>query len=193
MRHIFRIFSSALGICALLFFTSCAPAASPTDALAYQKNAASVTLSGSVGELEFSAIVTLSACDNVKERDFTVEYTSPAALRGVTVCCRAGVCEAKLGSVSTTGKAALALARPAEAFTLDGEISKISAEGGETLVTFANGEVAVVNGEPRRIDYTRRDVLIKFPSLRQKSFRIPIHAARVRSGIITTISLHLTR
>ena len=151
MRHIFRIFSSALGICALLFFTSCAPAASPTDALAYQKNAASVTLSGSVGELEFSAIVTLSACDNVKERDFTVEYTSPAALRGVTVCCRAGVCEAKLGSVSTTGKAALALARPAEAFTLDGEISKISAEGGETLVTFANGEVAVVNGEPRRI------------------------------------------
>lgn len=151
MKRFFRIFLSLSSVFALLFCSSCAPVEPPRDVLAYQKEGASVTLSGSIGELEFAAVISLSPCENAAERDFTIEYTAPAALSGVTVSRRAGVFEARLDTVSISGEVARRLSRPAEAFALGGEISKISTEDGETLVALARGEVALVNGEPRRV------------------------------------------
>lgn len=151
MRRFFVIFLSFLSVFALLFCSGCAPALPPRDALAYQNDGAIVTVSGSIGELDFAAVICLSPCKNTAERDFYIEYTAPAALRGVTVSRRTDVYEARLDTTGISGEVARRLARPAEAFALGGEISKISAEDGETLVTLASGEVVIANGEPRRI------------------------------------------
>jgi hypothetical protein len=151
MRRFFTVLLSSLCVFALLFCAGCAPDEPPRDALAYQTDGASITVSGSIGELKFAAVIHLSPCENAVERDFTIEYTAPAALLGVSVSRRADIYEARLDTVSVSGDAARRLARPVEAFALGGEISKISAEDGETLLTLACGEVAIVNGEPQRI------------------------------------------
>ena len=148
MRRFFSIFLSIISVLALFFCSGCAPIEAPSDVLAYQKDAATATVSGNIGELEFSAVITLCGGDNVSERDFTVEYTAPAALCGIVVSRCGGVYEAKLDTVRTTGKTALRLSRPAEAFALGGEISQISTKESETLIALSNAEVCLKNSAP---------------------------------------------
>lgn len=151
MRRFFSIFLSIISVSALFFCSGCAPIEAPSDVLAYQRDAATAAVSGSVGKLEFSAVITLCGCENVNERDFTVEYTAPAALCGIVVSRRGGVYEAKLDTVRTTGKTAMRLSRPAEAFALGGEISQISTKESETLIALSNAEVCLKNSAPTRI------------------------------------------
>jgi hypothetical protein len=129
----------------------CAPAEPPRDCLEYQKDAASMIISGSISMLDFSARLTLAACDELAERDFKLEYTAPDALCGIIIRREGGVFAAELDGISVSGEAARRLSLPTHAFAVSGEILSHSAENGITRLKLQNAEITIENDAPSSI------------------------------------------
>lgn len=163
----------------LALLTACAP---PADPLAYQSEALAVTLTGTVDALALAAELTLAPVpDGISPdaRGFTLVYTAPPSLAGLTLCrddagltlSRGPICVA-----DPDGRFS-AMALPAALFCIDCPIggAAVVAQNGRTLnrVTAADDEGEYTlwldeAGYPRRIEGTvdgRRIALdVQYPS-----------------------------
>lgn len=153
----------------LLSLTACAVGSA--DPLAYQNEALALTLQGRLGGVDFSAELVLSSCDAnavgaIDRRDFVLTYTSPSALRGMTVARNAGDLTLFRGAVTVPLSEHLAdLAAPAELFCIDCVLgsAEVVRQNGTTLnrisVTDDEGSYILwldTGGFPRRIEATLR-------------------------------------
>lgn len=150
----------------LVVFGGCA--AAPADPLAYQSEAARLTLTGQIDEMKFAADLTLDAVaegEQIDGRGFTLAYTAPASLCGLTFTRRSGE------TILTRGAITLAepdgrwdrMIVPAALFCIDCDLGRATVvrQNGATLnrIEVADDEGSYVlwldeTGFPRRIEGT---------------------------------------
>ena len=152
-----------LCLCLLLELCGCA---APADPLAYQNGGARLTLSGQVDALSFAAELTLEPVPEggaVDDRAFTLAYTAPDSLAGITLACSGGVTTLTrgVGTVPVTDSRFAGLTLPAALFCIDCELGSAAVveQNGTTLnrVTAADDEGSYTlwldeTGFPRRIE-----------------------------------------
>lgn len=153
----------ALILCLLLALTGCA--AAPADPLAYQNEAAELSLTGKINDLSFSAELTLLpvAEAGVDARGFSLVYTAPVSLEGIILTCTDGTITLTRGGIALEdpdGRFA-AMALPAALFCIDCELggAAVIEQNGTTLnrIEAADDEGSYVlwldeSGFPRRIE-----------------------------------------
>lgn len=152
-----------LCLCLLLIFCGCA---APADPLAYQDGGARLSLCGQIDALDFSAELTLEPVPEggaVDDRGFTLAYTAPDSLCGITLARSGGVTTLTRGAITVPAAddrfAGMTL--PAELFCIDCELGSAAVieQNGTTLnrVTAADDEGSYTlwldeTGFPRRIE-----------------------------------------
>lgn len=104
-----------------LLLAGCSSGAGTPDPLDALRAPARMVLTGTVGTVEFSAVLTLTAAPDGGSPDARLEYVLPEALAGLCVVREGGVWGASLGEVTFSGDAAAALGLPAAAFFLRGD------------------------------------------------------------------------
>lgn len=152
-------------LCFFLLLALCSCAA-PADPLAYQNGGARLLLSGQIDALSFTAELTLAPVPEggaVDDRGFTLAYTAPDSLAGITLVRNDGVMTLTRGAVTVPaadGRFA-GMTLPAELFCIDCELGSAAVieQNGTTLnrVTAADDEGSYTlwldeTGFPRRIE-----------------------------------------
>lgn len=158
-------------------------AAVPADPLAYQNDAAQLTLTGQIGDLAYAAELTLAAVPegaSVDERDFVLAYTAPASLCGLTITRAAGETTLTRGAVCQAVPDGRwdSMADPAALFCIDCDLGRAAVieQNGTTLnrIEAADDEGSYVlwldeSGFPRRIEGAVGDRTVVADILRQPS------------------------
>lgn len=146
--HIHRKILAIIVLSAIILTNiSCAPVGEG-GFLRVLDSAAEMNISGERHGVPFAATLTLSARDEAGQRDGSMIFTSPEALKGIRVSTAGGVFGAELDGVSFSGTPAELLAAPLVLMTLTGDVSqaeKITAESGEaqTRIVMNTGEGSV--------------------------------------------------
>ncbi len=123
-----------LCVCLLLALSGCA--VMPADPLAYQNGDAALVLSGTIDGFSFCAELTLSAVteSGIDARDFTLKYTAPASMAGLTLT--------RVGGETTLTRGGVVLDDPDgrfSAMTLPAALFCIDCELGDAAVVRQNG------------------------------------------------------
>ncbi len=152
-----------LALALLMLFCGCA---APADPLAYQDGGARLSLTGQIDALAFAAELTLDPVHeggSVDARGFSLTYTAPASLCGVTVAHSGGTTTLTRGAVidTVTDDRYVGMTLPAALFCIDCELGSAAVveQNGATLnrVTAADDEGRYTlwldeTGFPRRIE-----------------------------------------
>lgn len=152
-----------LALALLILFCGCA---APADPLAYQDGGACLSLSGQIDALAFAAELTLDPVPeggSVDARGFSLTYTAPASLSGITLVRSGETVTLTRGAVSDTvsDDRYAGMTLPAALFCIDCELGSaaVVAQNGTTLnrVTAADDEGNYTlwldeTGFPRRIE-----------------------------------------
>ena len=151
---------------ALLFLILLCGCAASSDPLAYQRDGGMLSLSGQIDSLSFAAELSLDPLAegvSADTRGFTLRYTAPDSLAGITLASANGQTTLTRGAVSDTVTDAryAGLTLPAALFCIDCEIGSAAVveQNGATLnlVTAADDEGSYTlwldeRGFPRRIE-----------------------------------------
>lgn len=153
-------------LCLCLLLSLCGCAAAPADPLAYQDGGGRLALSGQIDALSFSAELTLDPIPEggaVDDRGFTLAYTAPDSLCGITIARRSGVTTLARGGICIPAADSrfAGMTLPAELFCIDCELGSAAVveQNGTTLnrVAAADDEGSYTlwldeTGFPRRIE-----------------------------------------
>ena len=155
MKRILRIATIVVAAGLVLILGGCAY--TPPDHRATLKNGFCAELRGNMGEVEFCAKITVEKApdgDAGKDRGITVEYLSPAVLKGISVCGRcnpeggvSGTAEVLYGGthLDTDASAVEGLFRPATAFFAVGETASVQKQGKTYKTVFEDGAYLITD------------------------------------------------
>ena len=142
--------AAALLLAALaILLSGCAPPVG-TVCLSYQNTAARAEVKVRRGGAEYGAVVELCAPQGEAARDMRIKFTSPEALKGISVERSMGALILRYGDLVLPGDAFADMTVAADAFMLTSPVSLagvIKADDGtpRTLVTLADGSEVVID------------------------------------------------
>ncbi len=123
----------------LLLFCGCALSG---DYLAYQRSALDAELDFTVNDRSFSALLSMSAPagEDMSARDVSITFTAPENMRGVTVKRTPSSSSVSLGGVEIpiVSSALAGFFDIADAFSIDGTLDAIEAEGGINILSISS-------------------------------------------------------